>query len=148
MKINIIKFNWKPLHLIKIIIKIINGKYKCHIDWYKKENNKNKLYLKKLSKYNTYLFKDVDNAINRIKEIYFENTFIIIAVSIYKYFINTFRNELKKIYVIPKILIFTSTIHNYKKYNKEIIEELKDHFYCFCGIKTIFSKVKNFISKK
>ena len=120
MKINIIKFNWKPLHLIKIIIKIINGKYKCHIDWYKKENNKNKLYLKKLSKYNTYLFKDADNAINRIKEIYFENTFIIIAVSIYKYFINTFRNELKKIYVIPKILIFIQQLTIIKNIIKKL----------------------------
>ena len=61
--------------------------------------------LESLNKFNIYTFKNIDDIINKLKEIKFEKTFIIINNNYYNYFITQFIENIKDIFVIPKIII-------------------------------------------
>ena len=88
-------------------------------------------------------FKLVEKAIEIKKTINFEQTFIIICEKLYKDFIEKFKENLKDIYVIPKIIIFTRNKEKLINYNKEI--NYNHPYYNLGGIKTSFEEVKNFI---
>lgn len=110
------------------------------------DNEENTLYLKELELIGNFkinCFKIVEKAIEVIKEIYFEQIFIIISGKLFKDFIEKFKENLKDIYVIPKIIIFTSNEENLINYNKEI--NYNHPYYNLGGIKTSFDDVKKFI---
>ena len=74
------------------------------------DNEENNGYLKELQNYKYFKissFKNIDEAINKIKEIEFEETNIILSGRLYIQFIEKFKENLKDIYIIPKIIIFT-----------------------------------------
>ena len=99
-------------------------------------------YLKELLSFH-YLkirsFTNVEEAINLIKSIRFEETNIIINISLFKQFIDKFKENIKDIYVIPKIIIFS------KNKNKLINEKINNSFYNLGGIKTSFDEIIQFI---
>ncbi len=74
------------------------------------DNEENILYLKELEMIGNFkinCFKSVEKAIEIIKTINFDQTFIIICGKLYKDFIEKFKENLKDIYIVPKIIIFT-----------------------------------------
>ena len=64
---------------------------------------------------------------------------IIINISLYKEFIDKFKEKIKDIYVIPKIIIFS------KNKDKLINEKINNSFYNLGGIKTSFDEIIQFI---
>ena len=112
-------------------------------------NEENACYLKELEKIqNTKinLFKNVMEALTLIKNIKFSETNIIISGSLYTEFIEKFEENLIDIFIIPKIIIFTSSkkrfIENNKYYNDKY-----NAFYNLGGIQTSFDDIKNFLLK-
>ena len=79
-----------------------------------------------------------------MKAIKFIDTFIIVSGGFYFQFIEDFKDDLKDIYVIPKIIVFTSETTKLllEKGDKEIINS---KFYNLGGFKTIFKDIKDFI---
>ena len=78
-----------------------------YILWIDKEieKMKNKEYIEELeniNEFNVITFKEVDNAIIKIKEIKFVETYIIINNDMYYDFIQEFKKEEENIYIILK----------------------------------------------
>jgi len=89
--------------------------------------------------------KTVQEAIKAICEISFRDVLIIVSGALFPEFYNEFKANLINIYIIPKIIIFTSNEDAFKNslgINKNIIG---DKFYNIGGIKTDFEEVRNFI---
>ena len=101
--------------------------------------------LKSLGYYKIRSFKEIDESIEYIKTIEFEETIIIVSGSLYIPFINSFKINLSDIYVIPKIIIFTSNIEKFKN-NLEYQNIIINHpFYNVGGLQDSFKEIKNFI---
>ena len=86
------------------------------------------------------------DALAFIIQIKFSKTNIIISGSLYNDFIEKSEENLADIFIIPKIIIFTSNeeifLENNKNYNNE-----NNSFYNLGGIQTSFKEIKNFLSK-
>ena len=91
-------------------------------------------------------FNNVKEAIKFVKTIQFEETVIITSGSLYNEFINKFRENLIDIYIVPKIIIFTS-VPSKQKYFSEI-DNSNTSFYNYGGVQAKFDDVKDFIFKK
>ena len=112
------------------------------------DNEENRGYLKDLQSYNYFkikCFQNVYEAIDIIKRIEFEETYIILSGRLYIKFIEKFKENLKDIYIIPKIIIFTGNKEKFIEYNKEYINILNHPFYNLGGIKTFYDEIKTFI---
>ena len=75
------------------------------------DNEENKYYLKELKNIKdtkVSCYKNVKDALILIKKIKFSETNIIVNRSLYSEFIQKFEENVKDIFIIPKILIFTS----------------------------------------
>ena len=123
-----------------------------NIIWINEENSE---YLEQLKVYKYFKiksFKNVDEAINKIKELEFEETNIIISGKLYIKFIRKFRDNLKDIYIIPKIIIFTLDKEKFIENNEDYSNLINHPFYNLGGVKTSFDEIKQFllnpISKK
>ena len=90
-------------------------------------------------------FKQIEESISYINGLFFESTKIIINGNLFTNFVSMFKNNIKSIYVIPKIIIFTENKENFIK-NNQNEENLKDPFYDFGGIVTSFEEIKSFLS--
>ena len=74
------------------------------------DNEENTGYINELKEYHNLkikCFKDIEEGMKYIKTIEFVETNIIISGRLYGKFIDKFKEELKDIYIIPKIIIFT-----------------------------------------
>ena len=114
-----------------------------------KENNLYKSYIKKnYDKYNIICFKDVESSIKKIKELSFEETYVIVSGRLYKEFIKSIMDNLTSIKVIPKIVIFTGNKETFLEYNNDLKSQniLNNKFYSLGGIQTNFINVFNFLS--
>ena len=101
--------------------------------------------LKSLGYYKIKCFKEINAAIEHLKTIEFEETIIIVSGSLYIPFINTFKNNLSEIYVIPKIIIFAANIEKFKN-NLEYQNIIKNHpFYNVGGLYNSFKEIKDSI---
>ena len=112
------------------------------------DNKEKRGYLKDLQSYNYFkikCFKNIDEAINIIKKIEFEETYIILSGRLYIKFIEKFKENLKDVYIIPKIIIFTENKDKFIEYNKEYSNILNHPFYNLGGIKTSFDEIIKFI---
>ena len=115
------------------------------------DNEENSRYLEELKTYFFFkvkYFKNVDEAINKIKKIKFEETNIIVSGRLYFEFIEKFKENLKDICVIPRIIIFTRNKEKLIENNKEFNYLLNHPFYNLGGIITSFDDVKKFLLKK
>ena len=112
------------------------------------DSKENKLYINILENYKNfqiYPFKEIDKAIKKIKFINFDKTFIIISGKSYIQFIQAFKVELKKISIIPKIIVFTGNKKLFYENNKDFLDIIEHPFYNFGGIKYLFKEIKNFL---
>ena len=115
------------------------------------DNAENKKYLKFMDKFD-YLkvkyFKEVKYAIDEIRKIFFEETLIILSGKLYFDFIEQFKENLNNIYVIPKILVFTSKIDKFKEKLDEYNNMHECPFYISEGIKINFTAIQRYFSIK
>ena len=94
-------------------------------------------------------FIDIKSGINYLKKLKFVQVIVIISGSFFKDFIIKLKKNYKDIYVIPKIIIFTT-----EKRKKSLIKDFnyneknKNNFIWFGGIKTTFEEVKYFINSQ
>ena len=109
------------------------------------DNEENTKYIKELQDINCFnirYFKNVMDAITLIKSIRFIETNIIISGSLYSEFVEKFKENIKDIFIIPKIIIFTLNkekfLENYQNINS-------NSFFNLGGIQTSFKKIKEFL---
>ena len=100
--------------------------------------------------YNPYLYAytRVDEAINHIKAMRFSLSIIIVSGSYFFDFVNEFQKNINDIYIIPKIIVFTSqtkknSLLNEIKNNKNI-----DEFYGCVGVRSEFDEVKKCVGEE
>ena len=108
-------------------------------------NNENTKYIKDLESFkNTriYPFKDISDSLEKIKTIKFEETHIIVSGSLYSEFIKKLEENIRDIYIVPKIIIFTSSKEKFLNFNEDYKE---NSFYSLGGIETSFDKIKSFL---
>ena len=106
----------------------------------------NKQYYKEFLSINNLeieCFKTVEDALSFIFSIHFEDTIIILNSKLYNDFIGKFKEKINIIYIIPKIIIFTSSKEKFLDYNKNY--KFIDSFYKLGGIATNFDEIKDFI---
>ena len=111
-------------------------------------SGKSKSYYEELKSLNTYkirLAKTVEEAMGEIYEMVFEDVFIIVNGSLFPQFYNEFKNNLNKICIVPKIVIFIDN-ENASQTPLGIDQNIiGDKFYNIGGIKHNFSEVMKFI---
>ena len=103
--------------------------------------------IEELSYIKLKLFTKVDEAINYLKSLKFEETIVIVSGKPYSKFVSSFKKYINKMNVIPKIVVFTSKYDSFIKYNKDYENE-DNAFYNFGGIKTTFKDLFDFIKKR
>jgi len=105
-------------------------------------NSKNKeisSYLKSSGIKNILPFSNITDAINKIKEIFFEETIIIVNGKLSLQFIKDFKENLKEIYTIPKIVIF-------EKDKNDFLQSIEiNNLFYYSNIKTNPDEIKDFI---
>ena len=89
-------------------------------------------------------FKTIPDFFKYLKNIKFEATIIMISGSLYYDFISRFIHELNSIFVIPKIVIFTSSQNNLSG-DSRLENVICNQFYNYGGIKTSYEEIKGFI---
>ena len=113
------------------------------------ENGKIKAYTEKLKeKHGLHIktFNNVDEALNYMEGIEFLETRIIID-KLFKDFIKAFNDNIKKMKIAPKIIVFTKNKEKFLRDNKEY-EESNNVFFTFGGIKTSFEEIEEFVTKE
>ena len=109
------------------------------------------LYLEELGK-NKQLkvkcFKEIGSTINYLKNLEFEETYLITNGKFYIKFIEEFKKNIREICVIPKIIILTTDKKDFLTKNPEYKNFEKDPYYNLGGIQTSFDDIKKFIFKK
>ena len=93
------------------------------------------------------LLKNTDEAITYLKEIKFEETFVITSGRLYTEFVEKFKENINDMKVIPKIIVFTRNKDSFLGFNPEYNSE-KNKFYSFGGIAIWFKEVKSFLDKE
>ena len=97
--------------------------------------------------YITEAFQDVKESINFLtdnknNEYWFKKTIIIVSGKLFGDFVKEFQRNLKGLYIIPKIIIFTNR-------NFEAPKNISNkNFYTSGGYKTNFSEIKNFLDSE
>ena len=122
------------------------------IIWVDKEiyNEENQGYVKEIEKLEykkLRLFEKVNEAMDYMKSIQFEETKIIVSGRLFSEFINKFKTNILDICFAPKIIIFTGNEKRFFGYNEDY-EKIENKFYTFGGIATIIDEVKEFLNKK
>ena len=110
------------------------------------DNEQNTKYvneLKSMDSLNLKLFKNINEAINYLKYIKFNETKFIVSGKLYIKFIKSFKDNILDMNVAPKIVIFTSNIDKFIEYNMEY--KNFDIFYKNGGITVIFGGIKEFL---
>ena len=112
------------------------------------KNNEINKYLKQLENlpfYKINIFNSIEESINKIKTIRFEETFIIINGNLFIQFIETFQKNLKNFYIIPKIIIFTDNKEEFINKNIKHRKLINNLFYNSGGIKTNIKEINKYI---
>ena len=94
--------------------------------------------------YNIFEFDNIQFAIAFIKNLRFKETIIIISGRLFTNFIKILYKNLKYIYIIPEVIVFTSQMKNFYLPNE--IE--REHFFSYRGATTSFDNVINYINKQ
>ena len=124
--------------------------YKSNIIWISSNENNEIInnYLKELKTSNFYkinLFYSIEESINKIKDIKFEETIILISGNLYIQFIEIFQKNINNIYIIPKIIVFTNNKDEFINKNIEYKKIINNPFYNSGGIKTYINEINQFI---
>ena len=115
------------------------------------DNEENKKYVKKLELMDTLkviqLFKRINDAINYMKQIKFEETKVIISGRLYPELVEKFKENIKNMRFSPKIIVFTKDQDKFIQNNKDFKNE-KNKFYSFGGIATEFKQIEDFLNSQ
>ena len=106
-----------------------------------------KIYVKQLRDKgykNIKLYKNVNNAIDEMKLIKFEETFVIVSGKLYQEFVKCFKENVTFMHIVPKIIVFAFNKEKFFEYNKDFLNK-ENCFYNYGGINTLFKQVKEFI---
>ena len=114
-----------------------------NIDW--EENSHYFDELTQLVSYKIYRIKTVDEAINQINEILFEETIIIVSGKLFKEFIIKFEKNLNNLCLMPNIIIFTANRNEFLQSLGNYIYYINNSFYNSGGVKCDFSEVLKFV---
>jgi len=123
-----------------------NNSYIIWIDE-KIDNEENSNYskeLKSMGLLNLSLYKEIDEAINQMKSLKFQETKVIISGRLYFEFVKKFKEKIRDMCVAPKLIVFTKNKENFIEYNKEFLS-INNIFYTFGGIAITFDDVKKFL---
>ena len=113
-----------------------------------KNNTTISAYLKELENskyYKINIYNSLEESINQIKNIRFEETIIVVDGSIFIKFIEMFQQNISNIYIVPKIIIFTEDKDDFINKNKEYEKIINHPFYNSGGIKTSINELNQFI---
>jgi len=103
-------------------------------------------YLKSKLILNVQVLENIDNAINYMKKIKFEETKVIIIDTLFSEFITSFKENLLDMYFAPKIIIFSNDKHKFIESNKNY-QDKNNEFYKYGGVVNNFDDIKKFIEK-
>jgi hypothetical protein len=101
-------------------------------------------YLETFGLTNITPFSNIIDAINKIRKIFFEESIIIVNGKLSIQFIKNFKENIKEINTIPKIVIFEKDKNNFLSDNKNNIDFQHNLFY-YNNIKTNLDEVVDFI---
>ena len=111
-----------------------------------KENKPYQKIIENVDEIKLKCFEEINEGIECIKEIKFQKTIIIISGNFYKEFFNIFERCVDDIYIIPKIIIFTKNINEFKSFNKDKYH-FHHPFYNIGGVLDDIDKLIEFIKK-
>ena len=112
------------------------------------DGHENTEYFEELNKKGTYKFyrlKTVNETINQINEIFFEETIIIVSGKLFKGFINAFKSNINNLCFMPNIIIFTANKNEFLQSLGKAYSFINDKFYNSGGVQTDFEKVIEFV---
>ena len=112
------------------------------------DGHENTEYFDELNKKGTYKFyrlKTVNETINQINEIFFEETIIIVSGKLFKDFINAFKSNINNLCFMPNIIIFTANKNEFEQSLGNDYNYINDKFYNSGGVQTDFGKVIEFV---
>ena len=102
--------------------------------------------LNNLEKCHITRIKSVEQAINKMNDILFKETIIIVSGKLFTAFIDEFKKDLNNICFMPNIIIFTANSEEFRhSVNIEHQHYLNHKFYNSGGIETNFKKVIEFV---
>ena len=113
-----------------------------------KENRGYILELKESESFNVLeLFKNVDEAILYMKQIKFNTTIVIVSGRLYSELVEKFKKNILEMYIIPKIIVFTSDRNRFLVFNRDY-EKDDNKFYNFGGIAISFEQIEELINSE
>ena len=112
------------------------------------ENTKYKKELEKIGNIKLKSFVKVNDAINHLKTIKFQETKIIISGKVFFEFVQLFQENILDMRVVPKIIIFTSNKEKFIEKSRGYKSTFDDIFYINGGIKILFEDIKAFITNE
>ena len=101
--------------------------------------------IKSLPRSKVKICKTIEESIIYLKTISFEETKIIVNGEFYIKFIRKLYENIREIFTIPKIIIFTKNKEKFLKDNKNYENIVKHKFYNLGGIKTNFEEILQFL---
>ena len=93
------------------------------------------------------LFKIINDAIDYLKTIKFKETKVIVNGGLYTEFVKTLKKNLEFLYVVPKIIVYTSDPEKFIETNNEYKNQ-NNAFYRYGGVANTFKKLKHFIKNE
>ena len=114
------------------------------------DNEENKEFIKELKSIGSLrlkLFSNIENAIEQLKYLEFQETKIIISDIFYSEFVKSFKENILDMYVAPKIIVYTKNKENFIQENNDYTNE-ENKFFTSGGIATTFNELKEFLIDK
>ena len=125
---------------------------KTNLIWIDEEldSEENRKYAEALRSFNPLFFnirllKNLDDAIQRMKYIEFQETKIIVSGKLYPEFVKKFNENIIDMCFAPKIIIFTRNKQKFLENNKDY---LNNTFYNFGGVVDTFQEVIKFLKNE
>ena len=101
-------------------------------------------HIKSIKSFKLKLFKNLNEAIEYLKTIKFEETKIIVSGRLYAEFVQSFKINIIDMCISPKIIVFTSDIFTFKQYNQDYQND-ENKFYNYGGITVKFRDILKFL---
>ena len=113
------------------------------------DNIENSEYTDELRKNSFHLetYKNIDDAIRYMKNIYFPETKVVIAGKLFDEFIKSFKEKTKEMNIAPKFIVFTKNKERFLRISEEYENE-NNTFFKYGGIATKFKEIQEFLLKE
>ena len=90
----------------------------------------------------------VDDGIDKIKDIFFKDTYIILESRLFNEFTKKLKLIVNELYFFPKIIVFTRNKTRFFSFKKNNISKINDPFYNLGGIVDDYKSLISFIKKR